>query len=81
MRMQFSFVIEAKADVEKRFLEKLQKQPTLQMNIIHGFGNLLSLALDATPEDNLSLIGFNAGKIPDESPKENVEANTEGKTA
>lgn len=79
MRMQFAFTIEAKTDIEKRFLEKLQRVPTLQMNIIHGFGNMISMALDAVPEDNLSLIGFNAGKLKEEPPKENVEQSPQEK--
>lgn len=70
MKMQFSFVIQGSDDLEKRFLDKMNKMPNMQMNIIQGFGNLVSLALDATPADNLSLIGFNAGRINEEKPSE-----------
>lgn len=74
MKMQFSFVIEVGDDAEKRFIDKMNKMPNMQMNIIQGFGNLISLALDATPADNLSLIGFNAGRInEDQQPSETSE--------
>lgn len=71
MRMQFSFTIQGSDDLEKRFVDKVTTRPLAHMNIIHGFGNLIALALDATQEDNLCLVGFNAGKIPDAPPQTN----------
>lgn len=81
MKMQFSFVIDAEPDIEKRLLEKMQKIPNLQMNIIHGFGNLISMALDATPADKLSIVGFNAGKIQEKPSQESVEGKPSGNAA
>lgn len=71
MKMQFSFVIQGSSDLEKRFIDKMNEEPLAQMNIIHGFGNLIALALNAKQEDNLCLVGFNAGKIAEDGPQQN----------
>lgn len=73
--MQFSFIIQGSDELEKRFIDKMNTIPNMQMNLIHCFGNLLALTLDATPNDNLALIGFNASRLNEEPITDSTQNN------
>lgn len=79
MKMHFTLVLKGEDTLQKKFEESLQANPSLHMDLIRSFGQVVMLAFRLNEADGISVESFRAGKMPDEPIPEPVAPQVENK--
>lgn len=66
MKMFFNIFVGGENSLEEKFQKALNENPNLSLSLVQGFGQVLMLALRLGKEDNLTIEGFKAGKVPEQ---------------
>lgn len=73
MKMFFNLLVGGENSLEEKFQKAMNENPNLSLSIVQGFGQVLMLALRTDKEDNLTIEGFKAGKIPEEEKEKKID--------
>lgn len=69
MKMLFKMVIRGNDSLEKKFLDSVNSNPSLHMDLIRSFAQTIMLALRLDESDGISVESFNATKLGEEDKK------------
>jgi hypothetical protein len=69
MKLQFTLVINGGESLERKFENSIKSNPDLNLNLVQGFGQILTLAFGFNVADGITVDSLRVCKIPDESKK------------